>query len=97
MTGEHTRRAVESTKIPWATFVRKSRKTALGLGTVGLAIAIAIWLIPPLSPWCVYPLILYGGFCLAGDVMRSFGEWFPAFLKDLAAGVRDVCAAVKGK
>jgi len=97
MTGEHTRKVADKRKIPWSTLVKKARKTAVGLGSVALALVIAIWLIPPLSHWCVYPLFLYGGFCVAGDLARGFGEWFPAVLKDVAVGVRDIYAAVKGK
>lgn len=97
MTGEHTRRAIEDTEIPWPTWLAKLRKTAIGLGAVAMAIVVTIWWIPPLSHWVVYPLLLYGAFSVAGDVTRSFGKWFPAFLKDVAVGIRDVIAAVKGK
>ena len=96
MTGEHTRRVADARNIPMETVTRKAKKTAIGLGAVGLGLSIAIWLIPPLSPWCVYPLLLYGGYCVAGDLARGFGEWLPAFLRDLATGVRDVYAAVRG-
>ena len=96
MTGEYLKRVAQRKQIPWRKVVVKARKTAVGLGAVGLGIAIAVWLIPPLSPWCVYPLLVYGGYCIAGDLVRGFGEWLPAALRDLAEGLRAIRDAIKG-
>ena len=96
MTGEHVKRAAQRLQIPWRKVVAKARKTAVGFGAVGLGIAIAVWLIPPLSPWCVYPLMVYGGYCIAGDLVRGFGEWLPAVLREIAGGLRAIRDAIKG-
>ena len=96
MDTEHTQRVADSRKIPMQTVTSKAKKTVLGVGAIALGMAIAVWLIPPLSHWAVYPLLIYGGYCLAGDIMRGLGQWLPALLKDLAVGIRDIYTAVKG-
>ena len=97
MSGEHTQRVADSKQIPMQTVTSKVKRTVLGFVWIGLGVAIAVWLIPPLHHWVVYPLFIYGGYCVAGDIMRGFGVWLPAFLKDLATGVGDLIKAVKGK
>jgi hypothetical protein len=60
----------------------KARKTAIGAGSVVLALVIAKWL-PMLSVWAVYVLLVYGGYCLAGDLVRGFASFLPAVIRDI--------------
>ena len=76
-------------KIPPDKLVSKARKTVIGLGSVVLALVIAKWL-PMLSVWCVYVLLVYGGYCLAGDLVRGFAAFLPAVIRDVRAAVKGI-------
>ena len=83
-------------KVSAAKLKGKFQKTAVGLGSVALAILIASRFTPPLSQWCVYALIFFGGFCVAGDLVRNFRAFAVGFAKDIANGIRDIRAALRG-
>jgi len=74
----------------------KVQKTAVGMGSAALGLLIAWKFTPPLSQWCVYALIFFGGFCIAGDLVRNFRAFAVGFAKDVANGIRDIRAALRG-
>ena len=75
-------------EIPPEKRARKVRNTAIGLGSIGLAVVIE-WKFAHLSDMLTYTLIGFGGYSLAGDLVRGFAGFIPA-------AVRDVRAAIKG-
>jgi len=83
-------------KVPVGKLKGKFQKTAVGLGSVALGLVIASKFTPPLSEWCVYALIFFGGFCVAGDLVRNFRAFAVGLAKDIANGIRDIRAALRG-
>ena len=74
--------------IPKAKVVSKAKKTVVGICAVALGLLIASKWVPPLSEWCVYALLVYGGYCLAGDLVRGFASFLPAVIRDIRAAVK---------
>lgn len=81
-------RAARLPNMPPEKLISKAQKTALGLGSIVTGLLIAVFLIPPLSVWCVYALLVYGGYCIAGDITRNFAAFVPAVIRDIYAAVR---------
>ena len=64
----------------------KWKKTLLGIGWVLLA----VWLRKNdiFSEPVAGVMLVFGGYCLAGDLMRSFAGFLPATIRDLRAALK---------
>lgn len=83
-------------KIPDATFRRKRWKTVgLGIGSIALGLAVDKWF--TLSDWVTYSLLIFGGYSIAGDVVRSLVGFIPAAGRDIAEGITAVKTALLSK
>jgi hypothetical protein len=75
-------------KIPKKTWKYKAWSTVVGAGAITLGIAIEKWL-PHIDDKVLYALLIFGGYSIAGDLVRSFAGFLPT-------AIRDVRNAIKG-
>ena len=94
--GEHTQKvkAQYFDPIPEEKRGKKLRGTfVVGPASIVLALAISKWF-PNIHEHVPNALMVIGGYCLAGDIIRSIGPWAKAIAKDLAVAIREIKAAI---
>jgi hypothetical protein len=74
--------------IPPKRWRAKAWSTGVGTGAIALGLGIENWL-PHIDDKVLYALLIFGGYSIAGDLVRDFAGFFPA-------AIRDVRAAIKG-
>ena len=91
---EATQKVWEQIKVPKHKRWPKIRKTLTGVGAIGLGVFLEKWF-PDLTNWVLIFLVGFGGYCLAGDILRNFGPFTQAVAKDLAAAIKYIKDALK--
>ena len=66
----------------------KLRKTVLGVVFIALGVLLEKWF-PGLSDWVLIGLVGFGGYCLAGDIMRNAIPFAVAAIKDIKAALKN--------
>lgn len=84
--GETQKLKVAYNKIPLEKRNKKWKSTLIGLGSIALAlICKGLGWFPD---WLLIGLLIFGGYSLAGDLVRGFAAWFPAAIKDIKTALK---------
>jgi len=73
--------------IPKSRLSVKIRKTVVGVGAIGLGLAIEKWL-PHIDDKVLYVLLIVGGYSIAGDLVRAATGYATAAIRDLRAALK---------
>ena len=73
--------------IPKDKWTKKLRNTLVGLGAIAAAVVFKRYGWFP--DWFLIGLLIFGGYSLAGDVVRGFAGFLPAAIKDIRAAIKN--------
>lgn len=86
MTGKNwDAHAKKMEKVPWP---KKLRKTGIGIGAIALGLGIEKFL-PHIDDKVLYALLIFGGYSIAGDLVRGAVGYATAAIRDIKAALKE--------